>query len=61
MEEVIIEIDEKGGAKIAVMGCAGPSCKLLTAQIEKALGAVSKDTLTEKYHEKARVDVINRR
>ena len=61
MEELVIEIDEKGGAKIAVTGCAGPSCKSLTASIEKALGSVSKDTLTEEYHARNEIGIVSKR
>ncbi len=61
MEEIIIEVDQTGATKLTVKGCAGPSCQSLTADIEKALGSVSKDTLTEDYHAKATVGNINRR
>ena len=60
-EEIIVEIDQTGAAKLTVNGCAGPSCKDLTRAIEKALGSVSKDTLKEEFHAKAEVGNINRR
>lgn len=59
-EEIIIEVDETGATKLTVSGCAGPSCKDLTRAIEKALGTVFKDTLTEEYHAKAEVRAVNK-
>ena len=52
--EVVIEIDEEGNPKITVNGCAGPSCKDLTRNIEKALGTVSKDAPTKEFYETAK-------
>ena len=59
-QEIIIEIDAEGKTKIEVNGCAGPSCKSLTAQIEKALGEPIKETLKGEFYEKAKVGVVNK-
>jgi hypothetical protein len=42
MQEVIIEIDERGNATIEAKGFEGAECKLLTKAIEDALGDVEK-------------------
>ena len=60
MEQVTIDIDEQGNAKLTVNGCPGPSCKNLTAQIEKALGTVTKDAPTKELYETSKVRVVNR-
>lgn len=52
-EQIIIEVDTTGAAKVEVKGHAGPGCKELTAQIERALGETAKDTKTNEYHQRA--------
>ena len=59
-EEIVIEIDQVGAAKLTVNGCAGPSCKALTADIERALGSVSKDTPTKEMYEQGKNRVSNK-
>lgn len=54
MEELLIEIDAQGDTKITVKGVAGPSCKSLTAGIEKALGVVTSDKPTPEMRETGR-------
>ena len=61
MEQVTIDIDEQGNAKLTVNGCPGSSCKNLTAQIEKALGTVSNDKNTGEFYEQAKARLITKR
>lgn len=49
MEQIVIEVSQEGETKVLVEGCAGPSCKALTADIEKALGEVTDDKKTADY------------
>ena len=60
-EEIVIEIEVGGAVKITVNGCTGPSCKLLTDKIERALGTVTADKKTKDYYEKADNRIVNRR
>jgi len=60
-EEIIIEIEDGGAVKITVNGCTGPSCKLLTAKIEQALGTVTEDKKTRDYYVKTENQAHNRR
>jgi len=60
-EEIIIEIEDGGAVKITVEGCTGPSCKLLTDKIEKALGTVTEDRKTKDYYAETDNRIINRR
>jgi len=60
-EEIVIEIEDGGAVKITVNGCTGPSCKLLTAKIEQALGTVTEDRKTKDYYVEADNRIINRR
>lgn len=59
-EEIVIEIEDGGAVKITVNGCTGPSCKLLTDKIEKALGTVTEDRKTKDYYVEANNRAINR-
>ena len=52
-QKIIVTIETDGSIKIAVSGCPGPGCKQLTADLERALGAVTKDTRTAEYHQQA--------
>jgi len=56
-EEHIIEIDIDGTVKITVNGVTGKACKDATAQIEKALGKVTKDTPTSDMYKKEQIKV----
>jgi len=56
-EEHIIVIDPDGTVQITVNGVAGKACKDATAQIEKALGMVTKDTPTSDMYKKEQVKV----
>lgn len=58
--EIIVSVDPKGGVKIEVEGCAGPSCQSLTAALEASLGTVVADERTADFNLKpttARVNV----
>lgn len=44
-----VTVSPDGDAKVSVDGAKGAKCKDLTAQIEKALGAVSHTELTADY------------
>lgn len=59
-EQVTIDIDEQGNAKLTVSGCPGPSCRHLTKDIEKALGTVTKDAPTKELYETTKTRVVNR-
>ena len=42
MKEIVIDIDAGGNVTVEGTGFAGPECKQLTAEIEAALGDVTK-------------------
>ena len=44
--KIIVEVDNEGGTQVSVEGVSGPSCRLLTADVEKALGVVTADKPT---------------
>ena len=48
-QKITVTIDTDGSVRIAVSGCAGPGCKQLTADLERALGAVVKDETTPEF------------
>ncbi len=50
-EQIEIVIDEEGEATIHVRGVKGKSCTDLTADVEKALGKVTKRTATREARE----------
>lgn len=54
MTELRINIDLGGATEIKVVGHAGPGCKSLTANIEKALGKVTSDVKTPEYNQVAK-------
>jgi hypothetical protein len=45
MRKIVVKIS-KATPVITVVGCKGPSCKLETADLERALGKKTKDTPT---------------
>lgn len=47
--KVEIEIDTDGSTEVAVKGVAGPSCKSLTQDIERALGGTVADVKTPEF------------
>lgn len=40
MEEILIDIDEKGNVQVEANGVVGADCKTLTADLERELGDV---------------------
>jgi hypothetical protein len=50
-EEITIEIDTAGDAKVSIKGVKGKSCRDITRDIERALGQVTTDTVTHEYRE----------
>lgn len=49
MQEVIIDIDERGNVTVEGKGFTGNECTALTKEIEQALGDVEKRTLKPEY------------
>lgn len=60
MQEHIIEIAKNGAVTITVNGVKGASCKDATAALEKKLGIVTEDALTNDYYEQETVQHSNR-
>ena len=54
-ETIIINIAENGDVQVEGKGIKGPDCVKLTAEIEKALGEVTKRTKTAEYHEQPKI------
>lgn len=46
MPTINIEVSETGETTVAVQGCPGPTCKQLTAAIERAIGSTTSDRTT---------------
>ena len=55
MEEIVIDIGNGGDVQVEGIGIAGPDCKALTAEIEKALGVVTKTVKKAEYHSPVKV------
>ena len=53
METVMITIDGDGKPTIETKGFAGPSCKTATKSLEKVLGTVESERLTDEYQKRA--------
>lgn len=51
MEEITIDIDERGNVTVEGHGISGPDCKKLTEGIEKALGVATKTELKAEYRQ----------
>jgi hypothetical protein len=43
-------IDEDGNIEVQTQGFSGASCKQATAELERALGKVTTDTVTAEYY-----------
>tara|TARA_R110002110_G_scaffold92311_2_gene240691 strand:+ start:217 stop:402 length:186 start_codon:yes stop_codon:yes gene_type:complete len=54
MKEIIVTIDAQGNTVITTKGFAGTECLKETAEIEKALGAKTKDERTRESFTAAR-------
>lgn len=48
-QAITVTVGLDGVPEVAVEGCPGKSCKALSSDIEKALGGVKADRLTEEY------------
>lgn len=51
MAEIIVTVNKTGAVSVSVNGVAGPTCKDVSALIEKALGSTRKIELTSEYYE----------
>lgn len=51
-ETIHIDIDAQGNVQVEGVDIIGPDCKKLTAEIESALGTVTKETKKAAYHQK---------
>lgn len=49
--QIIININQAGDSKIAVIGLPGVDCKEITKTLESVLGQVEKDTPTREMYE----------
>ena len=60
MKEIIVTIDAQGNTVITTKGFAGTECLKETADIEKALGAKTKDERTrESFADTRQVNRVN--
>ena len=50
-EEIIVDIDERGNARIEGVGIVGEDCTRLTKAIEEAVGEVAQRTLKPEYRQ----------
>lgn len=55
MEEIVIDIDERGNVQVEGSGIKGPDCESVTRDIERALGTVREKTRTREYHERPQI------
>lgn len=55
MQEFFIDIAANGDVKVEGVGISGPDCKLLTAEIEKALGDVTSVVKKAEFHQPRQV------
>jgi hypothetical protein len=52
METVIITIDGDGNPTVETKGFTGPACQTATKALEKALGKVESEKLTDEYQKR---------
>lgn len=57
---IIVDIDENGDVKIEADGVTGSGCQELTADLEKALGAVEQDVKKPEFHQGAARAAVRR-
>lgn len=50
-EEVFMDFDEQDNPVVSVKGVKGKACQTLTADLERKLGAVTKQEKTKEYRE----------
>ncbi len=50
-QEIVIDISATGDVQVEGVGIQGPDCKLLTKEIESALGEVTKTVKKAEYHQ----------
>ena len=60
-EEIIVEVDTDANVTVSVNGVKGKSCQDITRNLEKALGTVTKDTLTREAYEQPERNQLNNR
>jgi hypothetical protein len=60
MKTIEVIIDENADVKISTTGFVGAECKKATADLEKALGKTTTDTLTSDYHKRATIALKQR-
>ncbi len=59
MKKIKVHVDKEGKIKITTEGFGGVACKDATRELEKALGSVSKETLTDEFYNQSTVDQVN--
>lgn len=47
---VVVTVSPAGDVAVEVQGCPGPSCRKLSADVERALGRTSSDVSTPDLH-----------
>ena len=55
MKTIEVVIDATGEVEVSTSGFVGAECKKATADLERALGKTTKDTVTPDYHKRATV------
>jgi hypothetical protein len=55
MKKIIVHVDKEGSTKISTEGFTGTACQDATKQLEKALGATTKETFTDEYYKQSGV------
>jgi len=59
MKTIKVHVSKEGDTKIETQGFSGVACKEATKQLEKALGSVSNEKLTDDYYKTSTVDQMN--
>jgi hypothetical protein len=55
MPQIDVLIDKDGNVEVQPQGFGGSECKKATADLERALGKTTGDTLTPEYHHRVPV------
>ncbi len=58
MKKIKVHVTKTGETTISTEGYTGQACKDATRELEKALGSVSKETLTEEFYNQSTVDQV---